>query len=184
MKGTAFQYIADRHGAERIYYFDPDILVLEPARRPRANAGRAQRSLDAAPVRPGNRRAGDPRQRALLPEARCLQPGFSRRENDAGKGAQFIDWWAERLRSYCYDEVENGLFTDQRWVDLAPAFFDDIAIVREPQYNVATWNLTHRRATRSRALRDPDQWQTAGFLPLLRVRQRCPEGHARSLRFA
>ena len=64
-----------------------------------------------------------------------------------GQGRQFIDWWAERLRSYCYDEVENGLFTDQRWVDLAPAFFDDIAIVREPQYNVATWNLTHRRAT-------------------------------------
>ena len=61
-----------------------------------------------------------------------------------GQGRQFIDWWAERLRSYCYDEVENGLFTDQRWVDLAPAFFDDIAIVREPQYNVATWNLTHR----------------------------------------
>ena len=27
VKGTAFQYIADRHGAERIYYFDPDILV-------------------------------------------------------------------------------------------------------------------------------------------------------------
>ena len=41
----------------------------------------------------------------------------------------------------------SGLFTDQRWVDLAPAFFDDIAIVRDPQYNVATWNLTHRRAT-------------------------------------
>ena len=43
-----------------------------------------------------------------------------------GQGRQFIDWWAERLRNYCYDEVENGLFTDQRWVDLAPAFFDDI----------------------------------------------------------
>ena len=28
VKGTAFQYIAARHGAERIYYFDPDILVF------------------------------------------------------------------------------------------------------------------------------------------------------------
>ena len=64
-----------------------------------------------------------------------------------GQGRQFVAWWADRLRRFCYDEVSNGLFTDQRWVDLAPAFFDDIAIVRDPQYNVATWNLTHRRAT-------------------------------------
>ena len=28
VKGTAFQYIAERFGAERIYYFDPDIVVL------------------------------------------------------------------------------------------------------------------------------------------------------------
>src|ERR1022692_3530093 len=28
VKGAAFQYIADQFGAERIYYFDPDILVL------------------------------------------------------------------------------------------------------------------------------------------------------------
>jgi hypothetical protein len=29
VKGMAFQYIAVRHRAERIYYFDPDILVLD-----------------------------------------------------------------------------------------------------------------------------------------------------------
>ena len=64
-----------------------------------------------------------------------------------GQGREFIDWWADRLRRFCYDEIPNGLFTDQRRVDLAPAYFDDIAIVREPEFNVATWNLTHRRAT-------------------------------------
>ena len=37
-----------------------------------------------------------------------------------GQGRRFIDWWADRLRQFCYDEVPNGLFTDQRWVDLAP----------------------------------------------------------------
>jgi hypothetical protein len=69
------------------------------------------------------------------------------RINDQGK--QFLAWWADRLRRFCYDEVPIGLFTDQRWVDLAPAFFEDIAIVRDAQYNVSTWNLTHRRATGS-----------------------------------
>jgi hypothetical protein len=50
-----------------------------------------------------------------------------------GQGRQFIDWSAERLRLFYFDDVPNGLFTDQKWVDLAPAFFDDIAIMREPQ---------------------------------------------------
>ena len=50
VKGTAFQYIAARHGAERIYYFDPDILVLNRLDGLERMLGRPQHSLDAAPV--------------------------------------------------------------------------------------------------------------------------------------
>ena len=38
---------------------------------------------------------------------------------------------------------------DRRWIDLAPAFFADLHILRAPSYNVATWNLTHRTAAGS-----------------------------------
>ena len=61
VKGTAFQYIADRFGAERIYYFDPDIVVLSAARRPRAETRSQQHPPDAAPGRARDRSAGDPR---------------------------------------------------------------------------------------------------------------------------
>jgi hypothetical protein len=37
------------------------------------------------------------------------------------------------------------LFTDQRWIDLVPAMFDGVRIVRSPRFNVAPWNLTTRR---------------------------------------
>jgi hypothetical protein len=146
VKGTAFQYIAARHGAERIYYFDPDILVLN-------RLDGLERMLDEHSVLlTPHQYAPDTDLQAILDnEHCCLRNGVYNlgflAVKMAGQGTQFIDWWAERLRSHCYDEVENGLFTDQRWVDLAPAFFDNLAIVREPQYNVATWNLTHRRAT-------------------------------------
>jgi hypothetical protein len=63
------------------------------------------------------------------------------------EGRRFLDWWAQRLLHFCYDDKAGGLFTDQRWVDLAPCFFTDLEVVRDPQYNVATWNLSHRRAT-------------------------------------
>ena len=46
--------------------------------------------------------------------------------------------------SFCHNQIDCGLFTDQRWVDLAPAFFEGLKILRDPGYNVATWNLTHR----------------------------------------
>ena len=146
VKGTAFQYIAARFNAERIYYFDPDILVLE-------RLDDLERALDQHTIllTPHQFIPDTDTQAILDNEHCCLRHGVYNlgflAVRMTGQGRQFIDWWAERLRSYCYDEVENGLFTDQRWVDLAPAFFDDIAILREPQFNVSTWNLTHRRAT-------------------------------------
>lgn len=146
VKGMAFQYIAAHFGAERIYYFDPDILVLN-------RLDDLERALDTHSIllTPHQCEPESDHQAIRDNELCCMRHGVFNlgflAVRMAGQGRQFIDWWAERLRDYCYDEVENGLFTDQKWVDLAPAFFDDIQILRDPQYNVSTWNLTHRRAT-------------------------------------
>jgi hypothetical protein len=146
VKGTAFQHIADRFGAKRIYYFDPDIVVL-------GRLDSLERKLDSSSIllTPHLAEPETVRQAILDNEMCCLRHGVYNlgflAVNTTGQGRRFIDWWADRLREFCYDDVPSGLFTDQRWVDLAPAYFDDIAIVREPEFNVATWNLTHRRAT-------------------------------------
>jgi hypothetical protein len=63
----------------------------------------------------------------------------------AGEGARFAGWWSERLLDYCYDDVPNGLFTDQRWCDHAPAFFEGVKVLRDPGCNVASWNISRRR---------------------------------------
>lgn len=60
------------------------------------------------------------------------------------QGRRFGRWWRERLLAHCVDDKERGLFTDQRWCDLVPAFFDRHVILRHPAYNVATWNLNQR----------------------------------------
>jgi len=62
-------------------------------------------------------------------------------------GRLFARWWADRLYYFCRDEIPNGLFTDQRWVDLAPAMFDGVNVMRSPRYNVATWNISTRKLT-------------------------------------
>ena len=60
-----------------------------------------------------------------------------------------IEWWAGRLERYCRVDPKEGYFVDQRWFDLAPGFVPSCAIVREPQYNVAYWNLQSREVASS-----------------------------------
>jgi glycosyltransferase involved in cell wall biosynthesis len=58
----------------------------------------------------------------------------------------FLDWWAERCRRDCIHSVADGLFVDQRWVDMAVTYFDH-HVVRDPGCNVAYWNLDSRPLT-------------------------------------
>ena len=60
-----------------------------------------------------------------------------------------IDWWADRLRRDCRVDPTWGYFVDQRWFDLAPGFLTDLAVVRDPEYNVAYWNLHGRKLERA-----------------------------------
>jgi hypothetical protein len=61
-----------------------------------------------------------------------------------GEGARFAKWWNDRLLDWCYDDMSMGLFVDQRWCDHVPALFDKVKVVRDPGYNVASWNLSTR----------------------------------------
>lgn len=63
------------------------------------------------------------------------------------QGLQFARWWRDRLLTYCYDDIPQGLFVDQRWCDHVPAFFERFLILRDPGCNVASWNLSRRRVS-------------------------------------
>lgn len=62
---------------------------------------------------------------------------------------RFIDWWKDRLRDYCYFDWKAGLFSDQKWINLAPVFFDKVANVKHPGYNIGYWNLHERKVSRT-----------------------------------
>ncbi|MBB3891554.1 hypothetical protein GGQ61_002282 [Phenylobacterium haematophilum] len=61
-----------------------------------------------------------------------------------GEGARFASWWKDRLLEFCYDDIPAGLFVDQKWCDHVPALFDRVGVVRDPGYNVASWNISQR----------------------------------------
>ena len=60
------------------------------------------------------------------------------------EGLKFARWWRDRLGLFCYDDIPRGIFTDQRWVDFAPAYFN-VYILKNPGYNMAPWNLSTRK---------------------------------------
>ena len=57
----------------------------------------------------------------------------------------FLAWWQARLHEHCRRDVARGLHFEQRWLDLVPAFFEDVEMVRDPGFNVAHWNLPERK---------------------------------------
>lgn len=58
---------------------------------------------------------------------------------------RLLDWWGRRCAELGYNDPRQGLFVDQKFIDLVPSFFEDIVIERSPVYNVAYWNLHERR---------------------------------------
>lgn len=60
--------------------------------------------------------------------------------NRSAEAERFVKWWAQRLYLFCYDDIQRGIFTDQKWIDLAPCFFD-VEILKHRGYDFATWSL-------------------------------------------
>lgn len=71
---------------------------------------------------------------------------FGLQNNETGRA--IASWWRFRLRDHCLIDPEQGLFTDQKWIDLLPSYTDDIKVLREPVYNVARWNTFQRTITK------------------------------------
>jgi uncharacterized coiled-coil protein SlyX len=70
----------------------------------------------------------------------------------------FLSWWRNRTLSECSIDEVRGTYYEQKWLDLAPAFFPATALVRDPGYNVAYWNMHHRNLAQT-----PDgRWTVCG----------------------
>ncbi len=142
VKGMGFERLFQR-GAEKVVFLDPDIVVF-------SDLDSIGQLLDEHSIvlTPHQTEPEATRSAILDHEVSSLKHGvfnlgFLAVRNSV-EGRRFVRWWSERLRDFCYDDKGQGLFTDQKWIDLAPAFFSDIAILREPQFNVSTWNINHR----------------------------------------
>jgi glycosyltransferase involved in cell wall biosynthesis len=55
-----------------------------------------------------------------------------------------LQWWQGKLQRECVNAQDQGVFVDQSWLDLVPGLFPHVAVLRDPGYNVAYWNIAQR----------------------------------------
>jgi hypothetical protein len=145
VKGRALQTILREPGVGKVVYLDPDIAVfnsLDPVTNLLDNHSIVLTPhLCDAEDRDNKMAILDNEIGSLMHGAYNL--GFIA-VNQSREAHRFADWWADRLHDWCHDRRDIGVFVDQKWCDLIPSFFDDVKVLRDPGYNVASWNLSKR----------------------------------------
>lgn len=121
VKGKMLCHLLERPDAESVVYIDPDIALFNPL----------VDVLDLLKEHPvvltPHQLAPEPHQQGIVDnEIGSLKYGiynlgFMAIAN-VPEGRRIAQWWRDRLLAYCRDDPENGLFTDQKWCDLIPAF--------------------------------------------------------------
>lgn len=145
IKPFAFRYLFKVRDAKEVVYLDPDILVTSPL----------EEVLDAL-----NEGADcvltphilNPAEGAEVSDDKMLLFGIYNLGflalRQTPRVLQIVEWWGRRLERECIIALEKGLFVDQKWADLFPAYIPNTFVLRHAGYNVAYWNVPQRSIAR------------------------------------
>ncbi|MEK8131081.1 glycosyltransferase [Paenibacillus filicis] len=142
VKPWMFYWLFNQQNFDKVYYIDPDIHLYD-------KMSEVDEALDSGKLMVLTPHLSDFLDDDLKPsELQILQAGtYNLGFLAVSKHQQtnkFLDWWKGKLEYDCTVDIPNGLFVDQKWMDLVPGFFEDILILHHVGYNVAYWNLKHR----------------------------------------
>ena len=148
VKGYFARYILNEYTADTVTYLDPDCevfgtldslfevhenydLVLTPHITDLNDNNEGIESHEIAALKHGT-----------------FNLGFFSVKNTRN-GREFLDWWSDRLIEYSDIDFQKGLFTDQKWCNLAPYLFKGVYALLDRAYNTATWNMNGRFIAKS-----------------------------------
>jgi lipopolysaccharide biosynthesis glycosyltransferase len=126
---------------DKIIYLDPDILVY-------SSFSELEKELDKYDILVTPHISGPINDDRLPSENSFLNAGLYNLGFIAIKKApnsqNMVDWWSQRLTNKGFNDVKNGMFTDQIWINFVPIFFEKVSIFTHSGYNMAYWNLHER----------------------------------------
>jgi len=144
IKPYCFLYLFDNKQYDTFIYLDPDIYFFNSL-APVYDA----LSIHSIVLTPhilniDARDNGENTLDAIL-SAGVFNLGFLALKNDMCS-KKMILWWCHQLDDKCFIDNFDGYFTDQKWMNFLPIFFNDNAlhIIRHKGLNVAPWNYYER----------------------------------------
>jgi glycosyltransferase involved in cell wall biosynthesis len=146
VKARLLSVILNKYGEDQLIYFDPDILIARPLEELKQSLASADIVLIPHLLKPIPLDGRNPSEQDIL-AAGAYNLGFIALRKSPETG-DFLRWWEERLRDKCRVAPCQGLFVDQKWIDLAPSLFSSTFVLRDDTYNVAYWNIHARMIER------------------------------------
>lgn len=142
VKPTLLARLLDDFGEREVFYFDPDILIERRLEEAIAALDRANILLTPHLLEPIPLDGYKPSEQEILVSGAFNLGFIGVRAGETT--AEFLAWWSSRLRENCRIDPCQGLFVDQKWINLVPGLFPDTVILRDLTYNVAYWNIHAR----------------------------------------
>jgi len=129
-------------GYHNLIYFDPDIELYRRLDDLLALLeGGASFVLTPHLTAPPD--LGAPRTEQHIMQTGVYNLGFLAASQSA-ETEPMLRWWARQLRYDCVNAQHQGLFVDQKFMDLLPGLAAQAHVLRDTGYNVAYWNLSRR----------------------------------------
>ncbi len=145
IKPASFLYFIENSKYQKILYFDPDIFIFN-------SLISIYDILETYSI-------------LLTPHISTIQEKFNgdlHESNILGSGVfnlgfcgikrsdvsiKMLIWWNSRLKNKCFIDSYNFYFTDQKWMDFLPCYFNDndLCISRDLGLNIAPWNYFERK---------------------------------------
>ena len=151
VKPFVMQALIENRGFEEVVYLDPDIELFAPM-SPVFDALANGADFVVTPHITEPSEFGEFPDDIGIMRAGIYNLGFIAL-NNSPDAISFLHWWGRRLRFQCVNKQSEGIFVDQKFVDLLPSFHDNVAILRDRSLNVAYWNLDQRELTKT-----DDRW--------------------------
>ena len=135
-----FIFLELLHDNQTVVYLDPDTFVYAELDLLAAEESADQWDLLLIPhvLQPANRSS-------LISERLFSNFGVFNLGFLAAKSTpdslKFLEWWAITCGLFGVARPTAGLYVDQKIIDFAPAFIDNLKIIRHPGWNVAWWNI-------------------------------------------